>query len=135
MEEGVEPIPEVQKIQKQKFSLMTWIFHRKLMVESYKANFCSVYCMMLLHLHPLHTIGWNFDITLKRLDRVIVLIFRMILCIPVSYIGLDGMELSDLDIRKPQLNLIITCIICVVLLLPLPSWIFNSCRVKYRLHN
>ena len=135
MEEGVEPIPEVQKIEKEKISLNTWIFHRKLMIFTYKPSFCSVYCMMLLQLHPLLAIGWNFDITLKRLDRVIVLIFRLILCIPVCYIGLDGLQLNDLDSWIPPLNMIITCSICIVLLLPLPSWIFNSCRVKYHLHN
>ena len=136
MEEGVESLPDVQKIEKeQKFSLMTWIFHRKLMIYTNKPTFCSVYCMMLQQLHPLLAIGWNFDITLKRLDRVIVLIFRIILCIPICYIGLDGLQIDNLDTWMLPLNMIITCSICIVLLLPLPSWIFNSCRVKYRLHN
>jgi hypothetical protein len=48
MEEGAEILPEAQRVEKKMMSLMTWIFHRKLMIETYRPSFCSIYKMMLL---------------------------------------------------------------------------------------
>lgn len=83
-----------------------------------------------------------------RFDRVIVLILRIVACVPICYIGLQGMNfedleqieqqemsLDDIEMLKTQLNLLYTCLAVCILLLPLPSQIFNSCRVKYRLLN
>ena len=111
-------------------SLNTWIFQRKLMIETYKPNICSLYKMMLLQLHPLLAIAWNYDITLMRVDRAIALILRVVLCLPASYISLLFLvEFSDLW------SFIIASAAMSIILLPLPAWVFNSCRVKYRLKN
>ena len=36
---------------------------------------------------------------------------------------------------EAQRRLLITFVVCLVVMLPVPYWVFNGCRVKYRLRN
>jgi hypothetical protein len=115
-DEGIEELPQFEqsmdhkKLREQnlvRLSLITWIFHRKVTIEPYslpstkgytknqdfQVSTWTVYRMFLTHLHPLLSLANHFDLTLKRLDRVIPLVLRTVLTIPICFFSLQGITI------------------------------------------
>lgn len=116
-DEGIEDLPQFdQSIEQKKkreqsldrLSLITWIFHRKVNIEPYslsntkgytkdqevRLSVWVVYRMFLANLHPLLSLSNHFDLTLKRLDRVIPLVLRILLIVPICFFRLRGVPIQ-----------------------------------------
>jgi hypothetical protein len=90
-------------------------------------------------LHPILSIGNSYDISLKRFDQVFIIITQIILCAVTCYFFLQDKLLSSLAFEdlfvSEEINLTKAVLIGSILLLPLPSNLYDSCRIKYRIKN
>jgi len=87
-------------VQRYNFTLMNMIFQRKLMIEPYclavepsstAVSTWQLYKIFMQQLHPLISIFYRFDISLPRLDRVLVLLTRILICSIISYFGVGSL--------------------------------------------
>ena len=90
----------------------------------------------MANLHPLFSISNHFDLTLKRVDRVLPLILRIVVLLPLCFYGLRDMYFDNFKrLDSDLIQIIIVCSVCSVILLPLPSYLFSSCRMKFNLEH
>lgn len=153
--EGAEHVPNLenggasspaQAAQKRELTkhmtLMSWIFHRKSHIEPFtfeqstQKNPESVsarilYSVFLRNIHSLFAIFNYYDLSMRRVDRAITLISRIILCVPICYISLNEIDFVQIEERAILISIITA--LCALLLFPLPTWIFEVCRSKYYL--
>jgi len=91
--------------------------------------------MFMSQLHPLMSIANRFDLTLKRIDRVIPLVLRIVIIIPICFYSLKDIKFEKLmgndDAKNDLIKVLVSCTISSLFLLPMPSFMFSSCRTKF----
>ena len=72
-------------------------------------------------MRKMHPMTPQYDISVKRVDRVIPLLVRMVLTIPVCYVGARDMYYWTIGIVS-------------IMLLPLPYCAYKHCRKKFKIN-
>ena len=121
-----------QRRGKQRVSVTTW----------------TLFKMYMAQLHPVFSVQYYHDISVLRFDRVMAVLLKTSLCFGMVYFSLSPIQHEKIDLEtffkgtfpeyKPweklnETRVFFVFVASVLLMFPIPSCCFNTCRAHHKL--